>query len=169
MNFGKAIEAIKCGLAVYRDGWNGKDMFVVKQIPCTIGPDVIPGMQSLPDSVKKIILGRENKSISYENQLLLVNKDNIANSWAPSSSDVLAEDWQVIGVEDNYLTRMRTEAAELYYKKEKLGEFMGGEVFKGLEPKMQELMKLQYDTMCEYGKILDQRIAIEEGKLGKEV
>jgi hypothetical protein len=28
MNFGQAIEALKCGALIQREGWNGKDMYL---------------------------------------------------------------------------------------------------------------------------------------------
>ena len=94
MNFGQAIEALKEGKMVSRSGWNGKGMFVVKQIPAVIGTDIIPKMQSLPQSVKDRLMER-NQSIAYTNQMLIVNADGKADSWVPSSSDVFAEDWDI--------------------------------------------------------------------------
>jgi hypothetical protein len=96
MNFGMTIEALRLGLAVRRKGWNGKGLFVVKQIPAHIGEDIIPNMQSLPQSAKDIIMGRENKHIDYTSQMLIINPDCRADSWVPSSSDVFAEDWEII-------------------------------------------------------------------------
>ena len=52
MNFGQAIEALKEGKLISRSGWNGKGMYVLKQIPATIGLDIIPKMQSLPQAAK---------------------------------------------------------------------------------------------------------------------
>ena len=95
MDFGKAIEALKSGLAVRREGWNGKGMFVVKQVPSHVGADIIPNMQSLPQAVKDILMNRENPCINYNNQLLLVQKSGVAASWTASSSDVLADDWEI--------------------------------------------------------------------------
>lgn len=96
MTFGKAIEVLKAGKAICRTGWNGKGLFVVKQIPSHIGADIIPNMQSLPQSAKDIILSRENPHIDYTNQMLIINPNGRADSWVPSSSDVFAEDWEVI-------------------------------------------------------------------------
>ena len=98
MTFGKALEALNNGAFVARSGWNGKGMFVCKQIPCKIEKDIIPKIQSLPESAKKIILDREeNKQyISYTNQMLIINSDGRADSWVPSSSDVFAEDWIIV-------------------------------------------------------------------------
>lgn len=94
-NFGEAIEALKQGKLITRSGWNGKGMFIVKQIPAVIGIEIIPKMQSLPQAAKDILIVR-NQSINYENQMLIVNSLGKADSWVPSSSDCFAEDWQVI-------------------------------------------------------------------------
>ena len=158
MDFGKAIIALKQGKAIQREGWNGKGLFVVKQIPASINADIIPKMQSLPQSAKDIIMLRENPHIDYTNQMLIVNPDGRADSWVPSSSDVFAEDWRVIGEEETFLTRMKEEAADLYYRKEKLGEFLGSERVSLVTDTQKTLLQKQYDAMCEYGKILDERI-----------
>lgn len=100
MDFGKVIEALKSGLAVRRKGWNGKGMFVVKQIPSHIEGGIIPKMQSLPQSAKNILMSRENAHIDYTNQMLIINPDGRADSWVPSSSDLFAEDWEVVEAED---------------------------------------------------------------------
>lgn len=96
MYFGQAICALKAGIAIRRAGWNGKGLFVVKQVPSHIEGDVIPKMQSLPQSAKDILMSRENPHIDYTNQMLIINPDGRADSWVPSSSDVFAEDWEVI-------------------------------------------------------------------------
>lgn len=94
--FGVAIEALKFGGAIRRSGWNGKGMFVVKQIPAHITEEIIPKMQSLPQVAKDILMARENKAIDYTNQMLIIHPDGRADSWVPSSSDVFAEDWEVV-------------------------------------------------------------------------
>ena len=96
VNFGGAINLLKAGLAVRRKGWNGKGLFIVKQVPSHITGDIIPGMQSLPQSAKDILMSRENPHIDYTNQMLIINPDGRADSWVPSSSDVFAEDWEVV-------------------------------------------------------------------------
>lgn len=94
-SFGVAIKYLSAGMAIRRSGWNGKGMFVVKQIPCDVNDDVIPNMLSLPQSAKDIIMGRENPHINYTNQMLIINPNGRADSWVPSSSDVFAEDWEI--------------------------------------------------------------------------
>lgn len=95
LTLGNAIEALKQGKLVARKGWNGKGMFIVKQIPSVIGVDIIPRMQSLPESVKKVFVERE-QPISYESQMLIIKSDGSADSWVPSSSDCFAEDWIIV-------------------------------------------------------------------------
>lgn len=43
-----------------------------------------------------ILMSRENPHIDYTNQMLIINTDGRADSWVPSSSDVFAEDWEVV-------------------------------------------------------------------------
>jgi len=93
--FGSAINALKQGLLVARKGWNGKGMFIVKQIPAEIGLEIIQKMQSLPQSAKDKLIAN-NQPINYANQMLIVNSEGRADSWVPSSSDVFAEDWIII-------------------------------------------------------------------------
>ena len=65
------------------------------QVPATIPPEIIPKMQSLPQSVKDEFIRRE-ASIHYCNQFALVKQDNTINGWAPSSADTLATDWCIL-------------------------------------------------------------------------
>lgn len=95
-DFGTAIKFLKAGGAIRRSGWNGKGLFVVKQVPSHIFGNIIPKMQSLPQSAKDILMSRESPHIYYANQMLIINTDGRADSWVPSVSDVFAEDWEVV-------------------------------------------------------------------------
>lgn len=96
MSFGDAIEILKQGGAIRRSGWNGKGLMVFKQVPAHIESDIIPKMQSLPQSAKDFIL-KGKGFIDYASQCLIYN-ENIgrADSWVPSISDVFAEDWEIV-------------------------------------------------------------------------
>ena len=109
MNFGQAIEALKQGKLVAREGWNGKDLFVCKQVPSEISMTVVPLMQSLPSAAKEKFKTRQQEAIDkgmsdlfipntikYCNQMIIVKADNTIDSWVPSSSDVFAEDWLIL-------------------------------------------------------------------------
>jgi len=96
MNFGNAIEALKQGSVIRRKGWNGKNIYVFKQVPAHIDSEIIPKMQSLPVSAKNLILSTKG-SIDYTSQCLIYNKETgRADSWVPSISDVFAEDWEIV-------------------------------------------------------------------------
>lgn len=96
MTFGDAIEVLKQGGAIRRIGWNGKGLFVIKQVPAHIESDVIPKMQSLPQSAKDLIL-KAKGFIDYTRQCLIYNENTgRADSWTPSISDVFAEDWEIV-------------------------------------------------------------------------
>ena len=94
--FGVAIILLNSGFCVRRAGWNGKGLFVCKQVPAHITSDIIPNMQSLPQSAKDILMSRENPHIDYTNQMLIIHPDGRADSWVPSSSDIFAVDWEVV-------------------------------------------------------------------------
>lgn len=94
--FGVAITLLTAGFCVRRAGWNCKGLFVVKQVPARISADIIPNMQSLPQSAKDIIMARAEPHIAYTNQMLIIHPDGRADSWVPSSSDVFAEDWELV-------------------------------------------------------------------------
>lgn len=95
-DFGTAIKLLKAGGAVRRAGWNDNGLFVIKQVPAHIKADIIPNMHSLPQSAKKILMSRDNPHIDYTNQMLIINPDGRADSWVPSSSDIFANDWEVV-------------------------------------------------------------------------
>lgn len=100
LNFGKVIEILKQGGLVRRKGWNGKGLFVIKQVPAHIESDVIPRMQSLPQSAKDRIL-KGKGFVDYTSQCLIYNENTgRADSWVPSVSDIFAEDWEVVHSQD---------------------------------------------------------------------
>ena len=94
-SFSEAIKLLKQGKALRRSGWNGKNLFVIKQVPAHIESDIIPKMQSLPQSAKDLILNGKG-FIDYTSQCLIYNGNTgRADSWVPSISDIFAEDWEV--------------------------------------------------------------------------
>jgi hypothetical protein len=102
MNFGEVIKELKKGCVYTRHAtvsWYGK--FIVMQIPQTIPADIVPKMTSLPDQVKGILGAMGDGSISYHDQVLIVEaNDNCKKSHAtyyiPTWEDLFAEDWIAI-------------------------------------------------------------------------
>jgi hypothetical protein len=75
LTFGLAVEALKKGCKVARAGWNGKGMYI-----------------------------QLNPARDFEHSELLPfftikNVMNSFNTWVPSISDILAEDWMIVIVE----------------------------------------------------------------------
>ena len=94
--FGAAVELLKKGHALRRSGWNGKNLFVIKQVPAHIESNIISKMQSLSQSAKDLILNGKG-FIDYTSQCLIYNGNTgRADSWVPSISDVFAEDWELV-------------------------------------------------------------------------
>ena len=113
VSFGEAILALNNGKRIARSGWNGKGLFVFRQVPSVIDMSIVPNMQSLPQSVKDEFISRnkfptyrevnypdvdpiEFNSIKYKNQLCMVYPDNTIYGWVASPSDVLEEDWIIL-------------------------------------------------------------------------
>lgn len=95
LTFGDAVAALKAGKRVRRSGWNGNGMWVFKQVPAEVPQDIIPKMQSVPESAKAAFIER-GTPLKYDNQLALVTVSGDINGWTPSVSDALAEDWEVL-------------------------------------------------------------------------
>ena len=102
MKFSEIIDRFNEGKAVARfssPAWAGK--FIVKQIPQTIPAEVVPRMTSLPDHAKAVIGTRGDGSISYHDQVLIIEANDdcsksYATSYIPTWEDIFADDWQVL-------------------------------------------------------------------------
>lgn len=81
MNFGEAIEAMKRGDKVAREGWNGRGMFLwIAVVTSTETPDGVPlGISN----VRPCIVMKDAQGMCVP-------------GWLASQSDMLAEDWQKV-------------------------------------------------------------------------
>lgn len=95
-SFSVAIKFLSAGGAIRRSCWSRTEEFIVKQIPSYVSGDIIPKMQSLPKIAKNILTSKENPHISYNNQMLIINKYGDATTWIPSTNDLFAEDWELV-------------------------------------------------------------------------
>lgn len=93
--FDLAYKYLSEGKCIAREGWNGKGLFVFKNYPSTVKKDSIQDLVSMPNSAKNLLYDK-NIDITYRNQMLIVNKEGIIDSWVPSSSDVFAKDWVIV-------------------------------------------------------------------------
>lgn len=83
LNFGQALECLKNGGKVARNGWNGKGMFVYL---------VKSDKYKAQTGVAKKYFGEE-ALISYNSYMAIKNVDETVSTWVPSVNDCLAEDW----------------------------------------------------------------------------
>lgn len=86
LTFGQAVEALKAGQRVARDGWNGKGMFAYF-VPAAAYP--------VQTGAAKSHFG-EGALVPYRAYLALKTADGDVATWAPSCSDVLADDWMLV-------------------------------------------------------------------------
>lgn len=92
LTFGDALEALKQGKLVSRQGWNGKNMFLFL-LPAGRIPK-----QAIHDPKLKEIL--ENNGSDYFEALgsirMKTADDKILTGWLASQTDMLVEDWQIV-------------------------------------------------------------------------
>ena len=76
MTFGNALTALKLGMKVAREGWNGKDMYLYFK----------------PEGTK------EYEGVMYKRQAYIVMKtaQGMLVPWFASQSDMLDEDWYIV-------------------------------------------------------------------------
>lgn len=90
MTFGLAIEALKLGFRVARKGWNGKDMFLF----------LVPGSTFQVNRPPLLGIYPEGTEINYRPHIDMRTADGTIVPWVASQSDVLAEDWYVLGEDE---------------------------------------------------------------------
>ena len=88
LSFGDAVVALKEGLRVEREGWNGKGMFLYY-----VPENKYPASRNEHGTMIGVF---ENDMVPYREYIALKTVDNQVVPWAPSISDALAEDWQIV-------------------------------------------------------------------------
>jgi len=89
LSFGEALEALKQGKKVYRDGWNGKGMFVVYQ------KGYPQGIKCNKQTAEAWGLN-EGDLFKCEPYLQIKMANGSHAMWVPSINDVLSEDWRIL-------------------------------------------------------------------------
>jgi hypothetical protein len=91
-----ALQCLKDGYRVTREGWNGKGMFIYQTVGNTVPKDFIPKFASLPDSVKKF-LTEKGEDVVFNSSITLYNaQGQMQPGWAPSQGDLTANDYVVL-------------------------------------------------------------------------
>lgn len=83
MDFGKAIQRLKNGMRVQREGWNGKNQYI-----------------ELATNISYINTKNEIINVNHDaignNAIAFVGTSGVQLGWLASQADMLAEDWRVL-------------------------------------------------------------------------
>ena len=83
MNFGAAIEAVKNGKRIARNGWNGKSQYV--ELATSISYKNAAGE----------VVNADHRSIGNK-ALAFVGTSGVQLGWLASQADMLANDWRIV-------------------------------------------------------------------------
>jgi hypothetical protein len=91
MNFGQALENLKQGKKITRQGWNGKNMFLWLKPATTIKSEWCK------DPLLKDLCDNNGGEIEALGTICMKTADNkILTGWLASQTDMLSEDWMII-------------------------------------------------------------------------
>jgi Protein of unknown function (DUF2829) len=88
MNFSQALDEIKAGKRVSRTGWNGKSMFLF----------LVPGSNFKVNREPLLSIMGEGAEVTYCPHIDMKTADGKIVPWLASQTDVLADDWGVVGI-----------------------------------------------------------------------
>lgn len=96
MNIGEAVQLMKNGKKLAREGWNGKDMFVCYMSGIKLPPYSTQGTNRKVNDRTAAFIG-ENTSLNTAPYLVMYNSKKIWQpGWVCSQEDILADDWFVV-------------------------------------------------------------------------
>lgn len=98
MNFGQAIEALKAGKEVARKGWSGMFLWLKQGVTIKSAWCHDPILKRLVNEYGGEILGLPTICMYTHDSTGL---PAILTGWHASQSDMLAEDWVIVGGDDN--------------------------------------------------------------------
>lgn len=83
MDFGQAIQRLKAGMRVQREGWNGKGQYI--ELATNISYK----------NTKAEIINAAHKAIGNK-AIAFVGTSGVQLGWLASQADMLAEDWKIV-------------------------------------------------------------------------
>ena len=91
LDFGGAINALKEGKKVSRNGWNGKGMFL------WLKPDAVVKAEFCKEHFLKELAEQNGGEISELGTICMYTaKKEVLTGWLASQTDMLSDDWYVI-------------------------------------------------------------------------
>lgn len=83
MSFGVALELLKIGFKVTREGWNGKNQYI----------ELATGISYVNNGTN--VINCEHKDIGNK-AIAFVGTSGVQIGWLASQADMLAEDWVIV-------------------------------------------------------------------------
>lgn len=83
MDFGQAIQRLKNGMRVQREGWNGKGQYI--ELATNISYK----------NTKGEVINAEHDAIGNK-AIAFVGTSGVQLGWLASQADMLAEDWKIV-------------------------------------------------------------------------
>jgi hypothetical protein len=103
LTFGEALEAVKRGTPIARNGWNGKGMYVYLNKGSIAdsnleSKETIYPSETLIDGINLGLFenGDTNTITRMPNLNMRTVNNSVITGWSPSQTDVLAEDWWIV-------------------------------------------------------------------------
>jgi hypothetical protein len=96
LNFGEALQAMKDGHTVSREGWNGKGMFLLYVPPYDVPKNDVWGRSQ----IDQLFLNRRGLDhLPIQGHIDLWTADNkLCVGWLASQMDMQANDWCIVTV-----------------------------------------------------------------------
>lgn len=86
MTFGDALEVLKSGGRVAREGWNGKGMFLF----------LVPGSTFTVNRPPLLGIYPEGTQVDYHAHVDMKTAQGYVVPWLCSQADMLADDWTIV-------------------------------------------------------------------------
>lgn len=86
LSFSMALDAVKCGEKVAREGWNGKGMFIF----------LVPGSTFTVNRPPLLGIYPEGTQINYRGHIDMKTADGQIVPWVASQTDLLEDDWMIV-------------------------------------------------------------------------
>jgi hypothetical protein len=96
MTFGLALEAIKKGFRVAREGWNGKGMFIFLVPGSNLKAGVLRPNTPYKSMADEMGMGADDAFIISGHIDMKAADGSMVVGWLASQTDMLAEDWKIV-------------------------------------------------------------------------
>lgn len=86
MRFGQALDVLRDGEKIAREGWNGKGMFLF----------LVPGSHFIVNRSPLLGIYPEGTPIDYRSHIDMKTAQGDVVPWVASQSDLLSDDWVIV-------------------------------------------------------------------------